>query len=159
MAAGMHRAVYCGFIIQSGVFVQWQGIHIAAQQHSPAIGRAAQYGDQACGRWALAKLQWQTRQRSFDFCQCFGVMQSQFRLAVDITAQRDQIGKKALGVIAPDIGEGGRVSQCHMTLSNTPIAQSPIWLNRLCRQPHSVPDRRDGGYRVGYYSCLRTLPF
>ena len=63
VAAGVHGPFVLRGERQAGVLGQRQGVHVAAQQHGAAVGRAAQDGHQAAGRGALADLQRQAGQR------------------------------------------------------------------------------------------------
>jgi hypothetical protein len=107
VAASVHRASCLRFIIEAGVFLQRQRIHVPAQQHGAAVRGAFQRGDETSSRRPLAKFERQSGQRGLYLRQRLGILKAKFGLAVNIAAQRNEVGEERVGAIAPaGVGQG-----------------------------------------------------
>ena len=104
MAAGVHRPLGRRGIVEPGILMQRQGIHIATQQHSAPVVRSAQDRDQACRRWPFAEFQGQARERRLDLGQRLGILQTQLGLDMNGAAQCHEIGKDRFGIRRPAAG-------------------------------------------------------
>jgi hypothetical protein len=123
--AGMHRACRFGSVIETGILVQRQRIHIAAEKHGAAVAGAFEGGDQAGGRGTLAELQRKPSERRLDLGERLRILQPKLRLAVDIAAQRNQVGEDFGGVIAPrGVGKGHCPNLALSQAVSTPLPQA-----------------------------------
>ena len=101
MPAGMHRAVGLRAVLKPRIFMQWQSIHIAAQQHRAAVGRAFKGRNQTRCRWPVPKLKRKAGKCSLNLCERLGVLQTQFGFCMNGPPQVDKVGKNVFGVITP----------------------------------------------------------
>ena len=97
----MHRAVGARGERQACVFLQRQGIHIAAQKNGAAIGGSAQQRDKSRRRRTLDDLEWQSGERSLCLLGGLGCHEAQFRFFMDGAPERDHIGQLSAPCLDP----------------------------------------------------------
>ena len=83
MAAGMHAAIYVGTERKAGVLLDWQCVHVPADQEG-FLPLSRDGGDTAVAN--LLRLIAHLRQLLPDVGGCFGQMQAELRVLVEVAA-------------------------------------------------------------------------
>ena len=91
VAAGVHRTRHRGRVLQARLLLHRQRIHVAAQQHRAARPAAAQHGDDRGQVAAGRDLQRQPGQRVENALLRPGQLQADFRIAMQLPPERDDV--------------------------------------------------------------------
>ena len=83
MAAGMHAAIYVGTERKAGVLLDWQSVHVPADQEG-FLPLSRDGGDAAVANFL--RLIAHLRQLLPDVGGCFGQMQAELRVLVEVAA-------------------------------------------------------------------------
>lgn len=103
MAAGVHRAVHAGGVVNAGVLLHGETIHVGAQEDHGLLSRSVgRTSPQYCGdrRRFLPQgdLVRKSVQRLEHFLLRAGELQSDLRFAVEVVAEADDVPLQFFGV-------------------------------------------------------------